>query len=63
MIKVNGSRLDSIGYQFGLMLRDGSVTCSRSYDEANEIGVRFGGTIVFRELYATEWTEATLDAS
>lgn len=63
MIKVNGSRLESAGYQFGLKLSDGKMIICRSYKTAIKARVAFGGELQFRELWATEWTEASDDVS
>ena len=58
MIKVNGSPLESAGYQFGLYLGDGKMIICKSYNAAKKMQTISNGELQFRELWATQWTEA-----
>jgi hypothetical protein len=62
VIKVNGSRLDSLGYDFGLRYPCGRCVPYACYEDAKaEQAAGMECTLVFRELFATEWVEASED--
>lgn len=60
MIKVNGSRIEFAGYEFGTRNSDNGETWRwNSYSEAVlHLHTQPGMELVMREIYTTGWTEA-----
>ena len=59
---VNGQRIESDGYEFGMRRPDGYVVpCDSMEDAQNLCSKIIGGAVVFRAVYVTPWMETEGD--
>lgn len=57
-IVANGAKLQWEAYEYGVKQDDGHVVKVGSPEEAKKVVRNFGGSPVFRAVYATEWMDA-----
>ena len=58
MLVINGARVESAGYEFGVMLSDGWIWECINYEEAALFARDYtNARVVMRALYQTDWME------